>query len=68
VLEDATRDTASGLHPAADRETVSGLLDAAQCKLQKQTAALLACQGRKLAACDSFLTGHDRHLLDESLR
>src|SRR5262245_61850802 len=62
VLEDAARDTPSGLHPAADRETVTRLLDAAQGELQQQTAALLACQGRELAACGSFLAGHYRHL------
>jgi hypothetical protein len=47
---------------------VSGLLDPAQGELEEQTAARLTGEGRELAACDSFLTGHDRHLLDDTSR
>src|SRR5439155_14920298 len=58
VLEDAARDAAAGLHPAADRHAAAGLLDAAQGELQEQAAPLLRGERSELAAGGRFLTGH----------
>jgi hypothetical protein len=68
VLEDATRDTASGLHPAADRQTVAGLLDAAQasCRSRRPRSSLAkAASSRRAIRSSRVMTGTS---LDESLR